>query len=101
MSNQLSPRQRRFQYALIITGVVTAVTAILTFILAALVLMLVGVQAGNPFAMYAPEFHLAPSMFPQGALGGGAWLLLVTAYASLLVGIPAFAILYLGGADAN
>lgn len=93
--------QRRLQYALSISGLVAGVAAIVTFILAGLVLFLAGLPVGHPFVMFMPQAHIGPGMMPRGSLDSGMWLMLIASYSGLLVGVTSFVILYLGRADAN
>lgn len=99
--NQPSATQRRIHYAVLMAGLVGGATGVITFILMAMVFMFAGLHYGHPLALYTGQMHLTPFMMPQGALDGAAWLLMVAAYASLLISIPAFLILYLGDANAN
>lgn len=102
MFNSLSPlTQRRLQYALAISGLVAGVAAIITFVLAGVVLFVSGLPAGHPFVMFMPQAHLGPGMMPRGSLDSGMWLMMIASYSGLLVGVTSFVILYLGRADAN
>jgi hypothetical protein len=98
----LTRKQRQFQYALVTAGLMGGAAAILTLVLTALVLFSAGgARYGQPMALYRPWSHLTPFVMPHGALDGGAWLMLLATYAGLLIAIPAFFMLLLGGANAD
>ncbi len=102
MFNSFSPTmQHRLQYALAISGLVAGIAAVITFIVAGLVLFLAGLPLGHPLVMFMPQFHIVPGMMPRGSLDSGMWLMLIASYSGLLVGATSFVILYLGRADAN
>jgi hypothetical protein len=94
--------QRRLQNALVVTGLVGGTTGVITFVLMSIMFMKYGgLHYGQPMAIYMNQMRLTPFMMPQGALDASAWLMLVATYVSLLVSLPAFLILYLGGPEAK
>jgi len=102
VSNQLTPRERHLQNVVMAAGLVGGVTGIVAFVLMGLMFMLFGsLHYGQPLAIYMTQMHLTPFMMPQGALDASAWLMLVATYVGLLVSLPAFVILYLGGPEAK
>jgi hypothetical protein len=89
----------RLQHALLMAGATAGIAAILTFILAGLVLLMAGLPAGNPYALFTPQLHIVPGMMPRGSLDTAVWLMLLASYSSLLVGLISFVLVYLGQPD--
>jgi hypothetical protein len=88
-------KQSDFPIAFIIAGLMGAVAAAtaLTMIL----LLLSGLDLHTVRSL-EPN---APMALLRSLSDNKGWLVLVMVYSALVIGLPAFAILYLGGADAD
>jgi hypothetical protein len=102
MFGDLSPTTRyRLQYALAISVMTAALAALVTFLAVAFLFLAAAMHPGTAMPMMMPHLHGMPVLMPSGVLGSAAWLVTLAAYAGLMVGIPSFFLLYLGGAGAN
>jgi hypothetical protein len=95
----LPKNDRRLQHALLMAGANAGIAAIITFMLAGLVLLIAGLPLGSPYALFTPQLHIVPGMMPRGSLDTAVWLTLISAYSSLLIGLISFVLVYIGRAS--
>jgi hypothetical protein len=89
---------RRLQYSLLLSGAVAGIAMVTLYILAGLVVLVAGLPVGNPYAFFMPQWHIVPGMMPRGSLDTAVWLLLLSCFGGLSVGLMAFVTVYFGQA---